>query len=126
MTRRATRQLNGRANFAFLRELRANFRLIARRFPIHVVDLVEWAQRHFRIAMAIEAPLHQERVRLKNQGHLIHRAMARRAANALTDMNAVIEISKVTKAVDLHPLNRFVRSITLAHGLQIADVVEQN
>jgi len=126
MTRRATRQLNRRPNFSFLRELCANFRLIARRFPIHVVNLVERAQRHLRIAMAIEAPLHQERVRLKNQGHLIHCAMARRTANALTDVNAVIEISKVTEAVNLHPLNRFVRSVTLAHGLQIADVVEQN
>ena len=126
MTRRATRQLSRRPNFSFLRELRAHFRLIARRFPIHVVNLIERAQRHFRIAMAIEAPLHQQRVRLKNQGHLIHRAMTRRAANALADMNAVIEISEITEAVDLHPLNRFVRSITLAHGLQIADVVEQN
>jgi len=126
MTRRATGQLNGRPNFSFLRELHADFRLIIRRLPIHVVNLIERAQGHLRITMAIEAPLHQERVCLKNQGHLIHRAVTRRAANSLTDVNAVIEIRKVTKAVDLHPLNRFVRSITLAHGLQIADVIEQN
>ena len=66
MTRRATGELNRRPNFPFLCELRADFRLIVRRFPIHVVNLIERTQRRFRIAVAIEAPLHQECVRLEN------------------------------------------------------------
>ena len=52
--------------------------------------------------------------------------MARRAADALADVNAVIEIRKIAEAMDLHPLDRFAGSITLAHRLQITDVIEQN
>jgi len=76
--------------------------------------------------MAIEAPLHQQRVRLENQRHLIDRAVARRAADALADVNAVIEIRKIAQAMDFHPLDRFAGSIALAHRLQITDVVEQD
>jgi len=76
--------------------------------------------------MAIEAPLHQKRVRLEHQRHLIDRAVTRRAANALADVNAVVEIRKIAEAMDLHPLDRFTGSIALAHRLQITDVIEQN
>lgn len=76
--------------------------------------------------MTIEAPLHQKRVRLEHQRHLIDRAVARRAANALADMNTVVKVRKIAEAMDLHPLDRFAGSIALAHRLQIADVIEQS
>ena len=52
--------------------------------------------------------------------------MARRATDALADVNAVIEIRKIAQAMDFHPLDRFAGSIALAHRLQITDIVEQN
>jgi len=76
--------------------------------------------------MAIETPLHQQRVRLKNQRHLIHRAMARRAADAFAHMNAVIEVREITEAMHFHPFNRFVRAVAFAHRLEVAGVIEQN
>lgn len=126
MTRRATRQLNGRPNISFLGEFRANFRLIVGRFPVHVVNLIHRSQRGRRIAMAINAPFHQKRVRLEHQRHLVHRAMACRTTHSLTYMNAVIEIGEFRKPVNFHPLNRFARAIAFPHRFQVSGVVEQN
>jgi len=63
---------------------------------------------------------------LKHEGHLIDGSMARRAADAFVDVNAVVEVDVIGQAVHLHPLNRLVGTVTLAHGFQIADVAEQH
>ena len=100
--------------------------LIDRRFPIHVVNLIEGPQDCFRIAMAIEAPLHQQCVRLKNQGHLVHGAVASRAANAFAQVNAVIEVCEISEPMYLNPLDRFIRTVTFAHGFQVVRIFEQD
>ena len=126
MTRRAARQLDRRTNISFFRKLCALICLIRWLFPIHVVYLIERPQHRFRIAMAIETPLHQQRVCLENQRHLIHCSVARRASNSLAHVNAVIEVSKVGKAMHFHPLDRLIRTVTFPYGFQIAGIVEQN
>jgi len=48
--------------------------------------------------------------------------VARRAADAFIDVNAVVEIDKVGKPVDFHPLNRLVCAETLANGFEVRSV----
>jgi hypothetical protein len=59
---------------------------------------------------------------LKDQRHLVDRTMARCTTNAFVDMNAVIEIDEVRQAVDFHPLDRLVCTITFTDGLEVRSV----
>ena len=105
MTRRTAGQLVRGANFVFCRELLAEFLLIRRRFPIHVEDLISRTQILFGIAVAVQAPLHIQRRSLEHQRHLVDRTVASGAANPFVDVNAVIEIDVIRKAMHAHPLN---------------------
>jgi len=77
-------------------------RLISGRFPVHVVNLIPAAAAAISDCGDNRGPLHQQRV-LENQWHLVHRAVARRAADALADVNAGIEIRKIAEAMDFDP-----------------------
>ena len=77
------------------RKLLADFGLVGGRLPIHIGDLIVWAQILLRVAMAIETPLHSQRLGLKHERHLIDLAVAGRAANTLIHVNAVIEIYEI-------------------------------
>src|SRR5205807_1935522 len=96
MTGRAARQLGRGPKVVRLSQLCADFRLIIRSFPVHVENLVFWAKDLFGIAMAVQAPLHEQRVGLEYQRHLVDLPVARRAAYALVDMNAVIEVDEIS------------------------------
>ena len=76
--------------------------------------------------MAVEAPLHQQRVRLEHQWHLIHRTMASRAADALAYVNAVIEIRKIPEPVNFHPLDRLISAIAFANWFKVTGIIEEN
>jgi len=126
MTGRAARQLGRGPKVVRLSQLCADFRLIIRSFPVHVENLVFRAKDLFGTAMAIEAPLHQQRVGLEYQRHLIDLPVAGRATNALVDMNAVIEVDEISQAVNFDPLDGFVAAIAFANGLEVGSVVEQH
>jgi len=106
-------------------QLLADFILVCGGFPIHVENLVLGAQHLLRITVAIDAPLHQQRVRLEHQRHLIHLPVTRRTSNALADVNPVIEVCKIAQPVNFHPFNRFIRAKALAHRLQVGCVIKQ-
>ena len=76
--------------------------------------------------MALHTPLHQQRIGLKYQRHLIDLPVARRAAYALIDMNAVIEINEIGQAMNFDPLDGLVAAIALANGLEVGRRVEEN
>ena len=76
--------------------------------------------------MAIQAPLHQQRIGLKHQRHLVDLSVARRAAYALVDMNAVIKIDEIGQAMNFDPRDGFIAAIALANGLQVGRRVEEN
>ena len=65
--------------------------------------------------MAIQAPGHIQSLRAPGQRHFRHLAMARSAANALADVNAVIEIDELGQRVYARPRNRFVVAIAGMH-----------
>src|SRR5260370_16797665 len=52
--------------------------------------------------------------------------MARGAADAFVDVNAVVEIDIVGQTMHAHPFDGFIRAITLAHGFQVTGVAEQH
>ena len=98
--------------------------LICGRFPLHVENLVLGSNIFCRVAMAIDTPLHVERRSLENQRHLIHGAVAGGAADALIDVNAVVEINVVGQAVHSHPLDGLIGAETFADRLQIGRIIK--
>ena len=119
MTGRAAGQLGRCPNLVLFPQPGADFGLIIGSLPVHIENLIFGAENLLGISMAIQAPLHQQRIGLKHQRHLVDLPMARRAAHALIDMNAVIEIDKIGQAMNFDPLNRFITAIALANGLEV-------
>ena len=100
------------------RELLAHFRLIGGRSPIHIKDLILRPQVRFRIAVAIQAPLHVQRRSLENQRHLIDGAVTGGTSNTLINVNTVIEVDVIRKIVNAVPLQRRIGRHTQANGFE--------
>src|SRR5437764_6664475 len=58
--------------------------------------------------MAIQTPMHRQRCSLAGQLHLVDRAMAGRTADALGDMDRMIEVDVARQLVDALPCNWLV------------------
>ena len=117
MADRAVGELAG-LHAVFGDELRAQAFLVGWVLVVHIKDLVSRADVLGGIAMAIEAPLHIQRFGFPHQGHLIYLTVARLAANALVDVDAVVEIGEVGQVVDAIPLDGYVVAETGAHGFE--------
>jgi hypothetical protein len=61
----------------------------------HVEDLIARPEVLFRRAVAIQAPPHEEWLGLESHRHLIDAAMAGRAADALMNVDLMIEVDEV-------------------------------
>src|SRR5262252_8270723 len=72
---------------------------------LHVENLFLRTQELLRLTMAVEAPLHLQRVLLIHEGHGIDLPVAAETANALGDVNAVVEIYKIREIVHARPLD---------------------
>src|SRR5206468_3744627 len=112
---RATREL---LNLILRDEARADRELIGRRDVVDAEDRVAWPDVALRVAMAVEAPLHLQRLLLHHERHAIDLPMARRAADPLVHVNAVVEVDEVRQIMDARPLDRFAAAEALAHGLE--------
>ncbi len=84
----------------------------------HIEYLITRAQILFPVAMAVQAPLHLQRLGLIHQWHPVDWTMARIATHTLGDVNAVIEKNEVRELVHSRPLKRLSRAVTRAHRLQ--------
>ena len=91
----------------------------ARLGPSHVGDLFDRPQVRLRIAMAVQAPAHAERLVLVDLFHLIDPTVTADAADAAGHVGAVVEVGVVRKVVDLHPLDGFARLVALADGREL-------
>ncbi len=91
MTGRAARQFS---NPIFLDQLLTQRDLIHRRLVVHAEDILTRSHIAFRSAVTFEAPVHVERIFPPRERHRVDSAVTGGAANALVDMNAVIEINK--------------------------------
>jgi len=94
-------------NFVFGYQPLAQIHLVVRGLVSDIENLVPRAHIFFRLAVTFHAPLHVERVYLEHQRHFVDAPMARRAADALIYMNAVVEIDKIGQVVDARPFERF-------------------
>ena len=82
--------------------------------PIHVEDLTLWPNIFRRIAVTIEAPFHEQRAMLPHERHVLHGAVATRAANALVHVNRMIEIDVIGEAMHAVPFDRLAATKALA------------
>src|SRR5579859_600452 len=129
----ATCNIPGCAKMVFLRQYRAQLCLGQKRVSIplhsillgavgrligHIEHFLFGPQELFRLAMAVQAPLHLQGILLVHERHLVDRSMTTGAANAFVYMDAVIEIHEVRQIVDPCPLQRLARAEAGANRLQ--------
>jgi hypothetical protein len=65
--------------------------------------------------VAIDAPIHVQRLGSPDQCHLIYLAMASRATDTLCDVNAVIKVDEIRQLMDTNPAQRLVLLKTDEH-----------
>jgi hypothetical protein len=80
--------------------------LVTRRDVIHTEYSFTRTHEALRAAMAFQAPLHLQRLFLPHQWHPIDLTVARRAPDALMNVNAVVEVDEVGQIMDTRPPNR--------------------
>src|SRR5262249_49814982 len=71
-----------------------------------------------RRAVAVKAPLHVQRRVLPCQRHFIHRPVTGGAADALLDVDAVIEVDEICQVVNAVPANRLTGAVTFAYRFE--------
>src|SRR5262249_38509681 len=87
-------------------------RLPARRLiggPRHVRDLVLRTQVLHRIAVALEAPAHADRLIDPHDVHLVDAPVARHAPDPRGEVRRVVEVRVIGQLVELDPLDGHVR-----------------
>src|SRR5437879_12105701 len=73
------------------------------RLPAHVEHLVARPDVLLRMAMAVQAPFHQQRRHLVGERHFVDLPMAGDAANAFLDVDAMVEIDEAGDVVSELP-----------------------
>src|SRR5262245_3498546 len=84
--------------------------------PIHIEDELAWPDEPFRGAMALQAPLHLQGLRLPHQRHAVYTAMTGDTAYALVQMNTVIEVDKIWQIMHTCPDQGLPGAKTLPYG----------
>ena len=84
--------------------------LIAGRLVSHLGDELARPYVLLGVPVAVETPLHLERVLLPGERHSIHSAVARLTSDALINVNAVIEINEIRQIVHPGPPDRIPRT----------------
>ena len=115
MTGGTARQL---LNLIFLHQPCAQDELILRRLIVHAEHVFPGTHKTFRMAVAVEAPIHIKRIFPPRQWHLIDRAMTSGAADSLVDVNAMIKVNEAGKIMDPSPLDGLPGAKTFSHRFQ--------
>ena len=92
--------------------------LVCGSLPAHIENFVMRPDELLWVAVAFQAPFHVERAGFPRQRHFIDRAVARGAADALGDVNAMIKENEVGEFVDSVPTQRDVVSQTVTDRRQ--------
>ena len=71
--------------------------------PRHIEDFRGRAKEILGCAVAVQTPLHTERLGLVDYAHLVHRSVATVATDPAVHVDRVIEVGVVRQTVDLHP-----------------------
>ena len=100
------------ADVVLLNQLGSLFRLVVRRLPIHVENLVFGPDLLLGRFVAIQTPPHVQGMGFPGQRHLIDLAVTGRAAHPFLDMDAVVEENKIRKLVHSIPTQRLLSGQT--------------
>jgi len=93
--------------------------LIRSGLPLHVGHFGHRPQTRLGIAVAFNAPAHAQGLHLHHLFHIRDISMAFNAADADTQVSAVIEIDIIGQLVDAHPLDRSAFSPSFAQRDQL-------
>src|SRR5947207_15648325 len=63
-------------------------------------------EKTLRLPMAIETPTHLKVARFPSERHLVHLAVAGRAADAFVHMDAMVEVNVIRQIVNADPFDR--------------------
>src|SRR5262249_2786037 len=118
MARRTTGELIRVADLVTAVKFAEEVGLIAGRLPGHVEDLVARPEVRRRVAVAVEAAAHEERLVLIGEGHLIDAAVTLDASDPLADVDAVVEVDETRQVVDALPGDRVAVLEARPHRLQ--------
>src|SRR5207245_7556521 len=117
-TCRATGDLTRIRDLVFLHEPLADPEVVRGTLVRHVEDLIFRPHVLRWIAMALQAPAHLKAVLLIHERHAVDASVTRRAADALDDVDAVVEVHEVGQIVDARPLERAVLPEAGANGFE--------
>ena len=95
-----------RLHIVLLDEFQAEGHLVFGRLVVEVVDLFFRADVLLRVAVAIEAPAHLQRLGSPHEWHHIDIAMAHLAGDSFCQVDAVVEVDEVRQVVDSNPFQR--------------------
>jgi hypothetical protein len=110
-TRKRARVLN----LVLFYQFAADLFLVARRLITHGGDEFARPDILLGMAVAVQAPLHLERVLLPGERHLIHPAVASLTTHSLVDVDAVIEIDIIRQIVHAPPWDGGIVAEARAH-----------
>src|SRR5580698_3432883 len=114
----APRAIDWRTDMFLADNFFADFTRIAIRNPIEFGDQLDRPQIRRGVLVAIQAERHVERLLLMDFDFLIDAAVAGDAAYAGAQMDLVIKINVIGKAVNVHPGNRLAVGEAVAHKLE--------
>jgi hypothetical protein len=104
----------------FLHQFSAHGNLVRRWSIDRIENILLGPDVTLRMFMAVNAPSHVEGIFPPRNRHFSKLSVTRRATYPFADMNAVVEVDKVGKAVDAVPQDRFPSPVTgpdrLQHG----------
>ena len=87
-------------------------------FPINVEYLFAGTEVAFRLPVAFHAPTHLERGPLPRQRHVTDGTVTGGAADALVDMDAVVEVHELRQEIDARPLDGLAGLETVANRFE--------
>jgi len=122
MTRRAAGQQFLTSNPVFRLELLSLVAIDVIVLPLHVIDLRLWPDEILRLPVTRYTPLHLQRIHLVNSRHIVDLAVTGRAADALGNMDTMIEIGVFRQIVYAGPFYRLIVTKTRPDGFEIRAV----
>src|SRR6185369_7010932 len=79
------------------------------RLPVEIEDLLGWPDELFRVAMAVQAESHAQRLRMPDLVHLVNLAVAMIATDPAIHVHGMIEIDIIGSLVNLDPRDGLAR-----------------
>jgi hypothetical protein len=113
MAHRARDKEFGIAQVVLFRQLPAALDLVGG-YHMTSKNVLQRAEMSLGVAVAVQAPFHDQRRRLTGDGHLVDSVMITRTADTLVDVNAVVEVDETRKVLNAPPANRLPGAIALA------------